>query len=176
MSGLLRLPRIFKTHRYCLYIPTWRWFLLFLAWRCMQSVWSLTNFHNWMEVEKTETQEEKSNTASFHKQLKEWSLVYRSVSLKISSYLSYLKVTSLLQIFLAFNLNLWGFFLAGTLWKYVPPPVGSHFSLFMQLEGTPAYLRLLLIYLFEVNQHIQYLLDCIINVYALPNYLWEWCK
>lgn len=28
-------------------------------------------FKNWMEAEKTETQEEKSNTASFHKQLKE---------------------------------------------------------------------------------------------------------
>lgn len=61
--------------------------------------------------------------------------------------------------FLVFKLNLWGFFLAGTLWKYFLPPLGSHFSLFMQLEGTPAYLRLLLVYLFEVNQHIQYLLE-----------------
>lgn len=112
---------------------------------------------NWMAVEKTETQEEKPNIASFHKQLKEWSLVYRSVSLKISSYLSYLKVTSLLQIFWCFNL--WGFFLAGTLWKYCLLPLGSHLSLFMQLAGTPVHLRLLLVYLFEVNQHIKYLLE-----------------
>lgn len=28
-------------------------------------------FHNWMEVEKTETREEESYTVSFHKQLKE---------------------------------------------------------------------------------------------------------
>jgi len=53
-----------------------------------------------MDVKKTESREEEPITASFHKQLKERSLAYRSVPLRISSYFRHLKATtSHLQIF-----------------------------------------------------------------------------